>query len=185
MIASVIRAGRAVLYPIYKGSYERHVENDQGSFRDRLIMRERDLRRSLDYLESRDDIDSSRLAFYGHSLGVLVNPYALALDNRFQAAILLNGGLTPRWPGDQIDPLHFWPRVRIPALMLNGRRDNVFPHEESQVPLFQLLGTPEADKRHVVYERGHAHATLSDEEIAEVLGWLDKYLGPVRQVANP
>jgi hypothetical protein len=40
------------------------------------------------------------------------------------------------------------------------------------------LGTPEKDKRHVVFESGHVPP--ADMLIKEVLDWLDRYLGPVR-----
>jgi hypothetical protein len=40
------------------------------------------------------------------------------------------------------------------------------------------LGTPPAQKRHVVFDSGHVDFPRS-ELIREVLGWLDKYLGPV------
>jgi hypothetical protein len=54
-----------------------------------------------------------------------------------------------------------------------------FPVETSQLPLFRLLGTPEKDKRHVIYETGHA--VPRKEFIREGLDWLDKYLGPVKR----
>ncbi len=44
--------------------------------------------------------------------------------------------------------------------------------------VFRLLGTPEADKRHVVYESGH-HPPRN-ESVKETLSWLDRYLGPVQ-----
>ncbi len=68
--------------------------------------------------------------------------------------------------------------------MLNGRYDFFFPVESSQDPMFRLLGTPAADKRHVVVEGSHEvpRAML----IQEVLGWLDKYQPlPARQLAPP
>ena len=40
--------------------------------------------------------------------------------------------------------------------MLNGRYDHFFPAETSQLPFFRLLGTPDKDKKHVIYETGHA-----------------------------
>jgi hypothetical protein len=49
--------------------------------------------------------------------------------------------------------------------------------ESSQLPLFHLLGTPEADKRHVIYDCGHA--VVGKDLIRPSLDWLDKYLGPV------
>ena len=39
--------------------------------------------------------------------------------------------------------------------MINGRYDFFFPVESSQDPMFRLLGTPAADKRHVVVEGSH------------------------------
>ena len=62
--------------------------------------------------------------------------------------------------------------------MLNGAYDYIFPLEGTQKPMFELLGTPEAQKRHVVYEAGHAPLPRS-QMIQESLAWLDRYLGPV------
>jgi pimeloyl-ACP methyl ester carboxylesterase len=65
--------------------------------------------------------------------------------------------------------------------MLGGQFDYVFPLEASQRPLFTLLGTPAADKRHVVFPGvGHDLPRVVNEVIREVLPWLDKYLGPVK-----
>ena len=64
--------------------------------------------------------------------------------------------------------------------MMNGRYDDNFPLESSQLPLFRLLGTPIKDKKHVIYETGHG-ALPHTEEVRESLDWLDKYLGPVRR----
>ena len=65
-------------------------------------------------------------------------------------------------------------------LMLNGGYDARFPPEPSQLPLFRLLGTPDKDKKHVLFEKGHASLDPQDE-IRESLDWLDEYLGPVRR----
>ena len=70
-------------------------------------------------------------------------------------------------------------RVKVPLLMLNGRYDHFFPVESSQDPFFRYLGTPEKDKKHVVYETGHA--VPRKDFIRETLDWLDRYLGPVKR----
>jgi hypothetical protein len=64
--------------------------------------------------------------------------------------------------------------------MLNERYDTYFPVEASQRPMFNLLGTPRADKRQVFYDAGHASAPHRDV-VRETLDWLDKYLGPVQR----
>jgi hypothetical protein len=61
--------------------------------------------------------------------------------------------------------------------MLNGRFDFLYPLQGCQLPLLHLLGVPEADKRHVLFDTGHAVPRIP--MIKEVLDWLDRYLGPV------
>jgi hypothetical protein len=78
----------------------------------------------------------------------------------------------------EVDQINFVSRVTIPTLMLNGRHDFFLPIETSQLPAFRLLGTPEKDKRQVIYKTGHN--TPRAEMIREVLNWLDRYLGPVK-----
>ena len=63
--------------------------------------------------------------------------------------------------------------------MVNGRYDFTFSIERSQDPLFRILGTPPADKRHVIFETGHDVSQQHDALAKEVLAWLDKYLGRV------
>jgi hypothetical protein len=63
--------------------------------------------------------------------------------------------------------------------MVNGRDDYVFSLEKSQKPLFQMLGSPAADKRHVVLDTPHDVTERRPELVKEVLSWLDKYLGRV------
>ena len=75
--------------------------------------------------------------------------------------------------------VNFITRLKIPVLMLNGRYDSFTPMESSQVPFFRLLGTPEKDKRHVIYDSGHVPPRK--EFIRESLDWLEMYLGPVKR----
>lgn len=42
--------------------------------------------------------------------------------------------------------------------------------------MWRMLGTPESDKRHVIYD-GFGHALPRTELIRETLDWLDKYFG--------
>ena len=79
-----------------------------------------------------------------------------------------------------MDWISFVTRVRIPVLMINGRFDDYFPLETSQRAMLHLLGTPEKDKKHVVFETGHGDLPHKDE-VRETLDWLDKYLGPVKR----
>jgi eukaryotic-like serine/threonine-protein kinase len=174
----LVRSGRAVLFPAYKGSFERYIGPLllPHLWRDILIHSGKDLGRAIDYLESREDVDTSKLAYVGWSFGAMVGPIMTAIEPRFEASVLLKGGLWHgRWPGEA-DPLNFLPRVRVPTLMVNGLHDFNFPYETSQVPMFNFLGTTPHDKRHRVFDTGHV-VSERQEVIKEVLDWLDRYLG--------
>jgi dienelactone hydrolase len=177
----VIRSGRAVLFPNYKGMWERRLEATAPigaqARRDLVLQSYKDLARSLDYLETRKDVDAGKLAYYGFSLGANRGVIYTALDKRFRVSILLAGGFPETNNVPQFDILNFAPRVRLPTLMLNGRDDFRFPLEVSQKPMFRTLGTPEKDKRHALVEGGHVPPRPAI--IKEILDWLDRYLGPV------
>ena len=107
----------------------------------------KDLRRSVDYLETRDDIDHERLAYLGLSWGAAMAPIMIAVEPRIKAGIVVVAGLNFQTSLPEVDELHYISRVRVPMLMLNGRYDFFFPYETSQLPYFELLGTPEAHKK--------------------------------------
>ncbi len=72
----LIESGRAVLFPIYKGTFERGSglkpicwPNTSSTYRDNVIFWSKDLSRSIDYLETRPDINSNALAYEGDSWG--------------------------------------------------------------------------------------------------------------------
>lgn len=176
----IVRSGRALLYPIYQDTYERRVPAAQRGpnfDRDRGIQWFKDLGRSIDYLETRSDIDHRKLAYYGFSMGGPWGAIFMALDQRIRVGVFLAGGLRSDRPPPESDGIHFAPRVRQPVLMVNGRNDHGFPLETAQRPLFRLLGAPENDKRHLVFDTGHV--VPRQIFIREILEWLDRYLGPV------
>jgi serine/threonine protein kinase/predicted esterase len=178
----VIQSGRAVLYPIYKGTYNRQGKPAfPGSIAgfDRLIQDAKEVRRSVDYLETRPDIDRNKLAYLGVSQGSADGLIFVALEDRFKTAIFLDGGffLTPTLPA--MNQVNFAPRVKIPILMVNGRYDFTFSFDRAQEPMFRMLGTPTADKRHIVLETPHDVSQDRPDLSRAVLAWLDKYLGKV------
>jgi hypothetical protein len=61
--------------------------------------------------------------------------------------------------------------------MVNGKYDFTAPYASSQLPLFRLLGSPPADKRHVTFDSGHVPPW--PDVVRETLNWLDRYLGAV------
>jgi dienelactone hydrolase len=183
----VIKSGRAVLYPVYKGTYERQItggrpwpESRPIAYRDWTIQLSKDLGRSIDYLETREDIDNEKIAYYGMSWGARIGPIILAVEERIKLGILVAGGFGGRQYPPATDPFNFAPHVKVPVLMINGEHDFIFPVETSQKPMFEFLGTPAEDKAHILYPGGHGLMTLFSRQVkGDVLGWLDRYLGPV------
>jgi eukaryotic-like serine/threonine-protein kinase len=174
----IVRSKRALLFPMFKGSYERKLSKPPAGFnerRDLTVARIKDLRRSVDYVLTRDDLQKDRLAYFGVSLGARLGVIALAVEPRFQTAVLWAGGFPMNTRLPEVDEINFAPHVKTPVLMLNGRQDFTFPLEASQKPMFKWLGTPEADKRHGIYEGGHVFPFA--RIIKDTLDWLDKYLG--------
>lgn len=181
-----LKSGRAVIHPVYKGTYERgdsttirsDYTNETIFYRDYVLMWAKDFRRSIDYLATRADIDTARIAYFGYSWGGHLGGILPTIEPRVKAAVVYVAGLQMESSRPEVDPLNFLPRLKVPVLMLNGKNDHYFPIETSQKPFFRLLGTPPERKRHVIYEGGHF--VPRTQLIVETLGWLDKYLGPVR-----
>lgn len=176
----LIRTGRAVLYPVYKGTFERRAtELGPNFYRETHVQFVKDIFQSLTFLESRGEIDKQRLAYKGYSLGAWIGVMALALEPRFKTGVLICGGLLSDPKVGELEQLNFAPRVRIPILMVGGKDDFIRPPQTSQGPLFDLLGTPPADKRLALFEGGHI--VPMQGMMRETLRWLDKYLGPVEK----
>ncbi|HQQ78778.1 MAG TPA: protein kinase [Thermoanaerobaculia bacterium] len=177
----VIRSGRALLHPIYNDTYERRLAvrpAGPASFRDLRIQWSKELGRSIDFIETRPDLDKGALAFYGLSLGAIDGVTFVALEPRIRTAVLAAGGLRFMRVPPEVEPYNFAPRIRIPVLLIAGRYDFGHPYETMQVPLFRALGTPEKDKKHVTFEGGHIPPKIQSL-IKEILDWLDRTLGPV------
>jgi dienelactone hydrolase len=179
------RSGRAVLWPIYKGTYERGGEllSDYPTpttfYRDYVIMWGKDLARSIDYAETRTDLDAGRLAYYGLSWGGAQGAIMPAIEPRIDVNVLYVAGLNFQKALPEADQINYVTRVKQPTLILNGELDFFFPTETSQKPMFQLLGTPAADKKRLVFPGGHS--VPRTELIRESLLWLDHYLGEVNR----
>jgi serine/threonine protein kinase/formylglycine-generating enzyme required for sulfatase activity/dienelactone hydrolase len=183
-MTAILDSGRAVMVPFYKGTYERRLEKpyyppDSILSRNLYVQASQDMRRAIDYLATRGDIDTNNLAFVGIDWGGQMGPLMIAVENRFKTGILLLGGICACARDPASDPADFAPRVKIPMLMINGREDSVFPYETAQRPLFDLLGTPGPLKKHVLFPGGHGIAwECRREYYDEIVKWLDRHLGP-------
>ena len=176
----VIQSGRAVVYAIYKGTYERSAPPpapDTVAGRESLIQASKDLSRSIDYLETRADIDSKRIAYMGVSMGAALGVVFTAVEERLNVVIFLDGGFfyEKQLPGaNQAD---FAPRIKAPTLLVSGKFDWIFLGKDA---LLRLIGTPSAEKKAVTFDTAHDVSEQRSDLIREVLAWLDRYLGKIR-----
>ena len=137
----------------------------------------KDLRRTIDYLQTRKDIDSESIMYLGLCAGAMVGPLLSPYEERIGGLILVSGGILnpvvkPK-PKGLVQPF-----VTVPVLMLNGKHDYAFPVNTHQKPLFDLIGTPAEHKKHMIYESGHLPLPRAPM-MKEIFTWLDKYQGPV------
>ncbi len=186
-LSFIVKNGRAVLYPVYKGTFERgepvlvpiHIGANSHLYSEFLIQVVKDFKRCIDYLETRQDIDSRKLAYYGMSWGGMYGAIIPAVDERIKASVLLGGSLLGRGL-PEANQINYVTRVNIPTLMVNGKYDSTpgTSLETAIKPMFDLLGTPAEHKDLKVYETDHIPPR--NELIKETLAWLDRYLGPVK-----
>ncbi len=180
----IVKSGRALIYPIYKGTYERQddlksdLQDISVRYKDHVTMWVKEYSRTIDYLETRKDMQADKVAYLGWSWGGFMGGIIPAVEKRIRAVVLNVGGMGMEKALPEADQINYLPRVTQPVLMLNGTYDMYFPVETSQKPMFRLLGTPQGQKKMLVYPSGHL--VPSTEFIKETLAWLDAYLGPAR-----
>lgn len=184
----LVNSGRAFVVPAKYGHFGRHpgkspvdgkLESQQHTQR-RRVRQVQDIMRVMDYLKTRDDLDGDKIGHISISSGSQKAPIVLAVEKRFRTGVMIAGGLAPYEVLASCDPFHFAPDVSVPVLMLNGETDVCYPLEDSQIPLFRLLGSPDEHKRHSIYPGGHGFyvsARQNREVEREILDWLDAYLG--------
>jgi uncharacterized protein len=115
-----------------------------------------DARAARDHVARRSDIDSTRLVYFGESLGAAVAaelatdhpPAALILRSPFTSATdvarVHYGFLPVRWLlRDRFATIDLISRVRTPLLVIAGDRDRIVPADQSR-RLFESAGEPKS-----------------------------------------
>jgi hypothetical protein len=182
--APFIKSGRAVLAVVLKGYLERDwpVNYSEPSpakveYRDQVVNWITDLRRGLDYLATRSDIDTKRMAYFGSSANnfKLILP---AVEPRYRTVVLWGASVDKSNMGyiPEANPINFAPYIRGPKLMIHGIYDERRPLKMAAEPLYRLLREP---KKLAPYQGGHRPPM--EVLVPMMNSWLDEKLGPIRR----
>jgi dienelactone hydrolase len=183
--APLIKSGRAVFAVVLRGYAERPFpktyvapENSTVEFRKAMVEAITDLRRGIDLLESRPDIDPQKIAFLGISNGANLGLILTALETRYRTLVFESAGLEPEFRTRiaETSPINFASQITTQKLVINGRYDETFPFNTDAKPLFQLLRDP---KRIILYDGGHI--PTPEFFVPTVNSYLDETLGPVNR----
>jgi serine/threonine protein kinase/formylglycine-generating enzyme required for sulfatase activity/predicted esterase len=185
MLGPFIKSGRAAFGVVIKGYIERlrpegytEPANTTVEYREKIVNWVTDLRRGLDYLETRNDVDASRIAFFGPSSGARMGLILAAVENRYASVFLLGSGVRKpyaQWIAEA-NIINFAPHIRAPKLMVHGRYDESLSLKTEAEPLYKLLRGP---KRIVLYDGGHIPPF--EFLVTTMNSWLDETLGPVKR----
>ncbi len=184
-LAPFIKSGRAAFGVVINGYMERlrpqgYVPPDPSTveFRERSVNWITDVRRGLDYLETRNEIDPTRIAFFGPSAGSRIGLILAAVETRYRSVLLMGAGVGKGESQTIAEayPVNFASHIHGPKLMVNGRYDEDTPFKTQAEPLFKLLREP---KRSIVFEGGHVPPF--EFLVTTMNGWLDETMGPVKR----
>jgi dienelactone hydrolase len=163
-----------------------------------------DLRRAVDLLLARPDVDPLRLAYVGFSYGGAMGGLFAGIEDRLQAYVLVvgDGGLVTHttglddvggglyalpqekreawwdamWP---IEPVHFVAHAAPAALLFqSGRQDRAVPLPDAV--RYQLAGSEPKDI--LWYDAGHGLGTEAEHDRAH---WLEQHIGIDAEVLVP
>jgi pimeloyl-ACP methyl ester carboxylesterase len=145
-------------------------------YREIMVGRVTDLRRGLDYLETRTDIDKARIGVIAPSAGSVLGLILAALEDRYRAYVFIGAGLPASYRAitAAANPINFASHIRAPKLIVQGRYDEDTPLRTATEPLFKLMVEP---KRLTIYDGGHVPSV--EVEMSTASAWLEEHLGRV------
>jgi cephalosporin-C deacetylase-like acetyl esterase len=153
--------------------------------RDVIVQTVFDLRRAVDYLSTRPEIDANRIGYFGASFGGFIGVVFAGVDTRVKAPViaLAGGGLNVLFGAravlpsvdeflSVIEPLNFVGKIAPrPLLMINAKRDETVPPISTK----WLYAHAEEPKHIIWYDTGH-HEIPREQAFGEAVKWFDRHL---------
>lgn len=169
-----------------------------GADRDIYVQTVIDLRRGVDLLFSRSDVDRKRIGFVGHSFGAHTGVLLAGVEKRIKAYVIMAGApslteflrtsdlpsvveirnsLTKAQQEDYfttlaaVDPINYVGHVAPSALLFQFGRKDGYPSEQSATRYAEAASSPKLIKW---YDAGHA---LNEEARHDRAVWLQEQIG--------
>jgi dienelactone hydrolase len=140
------------------------------SVRDMMIQTTIEYRRAIDYLESRSEIDTSKIGIVGYSMGGIMIFHLSAVDPRVKVSV---AAVTPiiTVPYLATSVYNFAPYINKPFLMLMGTKDIRNYTQTSAQWLSELI--PGKTRNLIFFDSEHM---LPVEWTNRATEWMEKYL---------
>jgi dipeptidyl aminopeptidase/acylaminoacyl peptidase len=196
--------GYVVVAVNYRGSNGRGSAFQKAIFADWGNKEVVDLLGAMDYVQTLDYVDATRLGIGGWSYGGILTNYTIATDGRFKAAISGAGSsnqismygtdmyitqyeaeLGPPWKNQELwlklsYPFFHADRIRTPTLFMGGEKDFNVPLLGGE-QMYQALRSLGVDTELVIYPNQFHGITIPSykkDRLERYVAWYDKYLKP-------
>jgi len=144
-----------------------------------------DLRRAVDFIQTREELDHQRIGYYGISLGGIIGTIFCSVEERIGVpVIVLAGGNLNLMFGKEalsgdtkdylsiIDPINYVAKISPrPLLMINAENDDVVPPITSKL-LFNAAKKP----KEIIWYPAKHHDIPIDKVYPDGIQWFDTYL---------
>jgi len=178
---------------LFAAPFPRHKWTGRNAEQDRQIVIQQviELRRALDVLVARPEVDSARIGFVGHDFGALFGAVLSGVDHRLRAYVLMTAAPEFDWftissalkPSElrqyrsvlmTVAPIEYVPHAAPAALFFQFARNDGFVPEVSALALFNAASEP---KRIEWYKGSEGHVLQRNEQaLQDRLEWMRQEL---------
>ena len=144
-----------------------------------------DLRRAVDFIYTRDELDHERIGYYGISLGGIIGTVFCAVEERLKVPViaLAGGSLNLMFGTDAIssdtksylsiiDPINYVKMISPrPLLMINAENDDIVPPITSK-----LLFKAAKDPKEIIWYPAKHHDIPIDKVYPDGVNWFNEHL---------
>ena len=188
-----LKSGYAVLRLDIANHGDRFVDDYDFSFtdgyrywtRDIVIQTVFDLRRAVDFIQTRNELDADRIGYYGISLGGIIGTIFCGVEPRVKVPVIAlgGGGMHLMFGMDalsddtkdylsMIEPNNFVEKIAPrPLLMINAENDDIVPPMMSKL-MFKKANEP----KEIIWYPSKHHDIPIDKVYPDGIQWFQKHL---------